>query len=295
MPNITSSHNTKNLVNIKSVLQDIYRIVEQRGDIFSEDDMIESASAAASHLFNYKFLETAICIKCVDNHKVVLDDYYDVWHVMYKDCLEGDELNDIIQTTKVELSEDGTGQVTYNDVYDVRRSLSHYSWNNMTLAHSIAGMVDACADDIGFHDCCNYTYSVKGDVMSVSPKDGYVIVVYRRILRDEDGDLLIPNIANVNEAIRTYVLWEMHEKEFNMHREGSVSRVDRYFARWQEQSAAAMSELMMPSLPEYVSMVSETNRYSKINDDPSRLHDYHYGGQEAYFGNDSDYYRSIPY
>jgi hypothetical protein len=289
----SSTYLQYNLVSIDSVLKDIYRVVDPRTGM-SEDDLKESAAAAAHHLFNYKFIEWAMCMRTIENYNVVTPRYYEIKGVFYKRCLDNNESADFIQTANLSFTEDEQGQLTKQTVYNVKRHISSREWIPMANGHSLATMMSTCTDCSGVAEACKYTYSVKGDTMSFSESEGYVMILYSRVLRDSEGNLLIPNIENVNEAIRAYVLMEVQMKDVIMHREGSLSIYDRFERRWQELSAIAQAELMMPSLPEWIDMIRDTNRL--IKEDPiERLYDSHYGPERIYLGNDADYYSQSRY
>ena len=106
--------------------------------------------------------------------------------------------------------------------------------------------------------------------MTCSAREGYVLFIYHRTPRDVDGDLVIPNLPLVNEALKAYVLMEIHERQMNMHRQGSINLYDRYHSKWERLSAAAQGEMMKPSLPEWVSIVRDNGFFQ--DDAPERIY-----------------------
>ena len=317
--------NTTGLIPLESVLQDIYRLVPQNGEGFTQDDMLESAASAAHHLYNYKFCEHAICVHEVINHKVTLPNYQEINAVLWRKCIdEGSSIGDIVETVDLSFCDDEAVQLTAKQIYKSISYANGIGWCYMDNVHSLETLIHLLDDetdlDLGSSTTDNayattttydsstgdvedvtttirdrdniggeagshrYTYSVTGNLMTTSTNSGHVLIVYKRVLRDEDGCLLIPNIATVNEAIKAYVIMEMHIRDEIMHRQGSESKVDRWTNRWERLSAAAVNEMMMPDLPEWVNIVSETNRIAKHNDNPDRHYGYHYGGQDYYLG-----------
>lgn len=293
MSALNNSMNTYKMVKLESVLQDIYRVVGTNTDV-SQDDLLESAASAMSHLYNYKLYERVIGIGIINNHKVVMPDFYQVDAVMYRSAITEEDIEKIGKTVQIDLSfvDDqlsplnpcdteviGTlGKISRKQLYQIKSSGQSMGWNHMTLTHSIATVLnmsqtmnsssDGCGEAGG---SCEYTYSLSGNVISTSQKDGLVLVVFTRTPRDADGDLVIPVIPLVNEALKSYVLMEIHERDMNMHVEGAMRLYDVYFTKWERLSAAAIGELNKLTYPEWIELVKQ-NRFFK-DDSPFRGYD----------------------
>ena len=297
-----NSLNTIKMIKIESVLQDVYRLIDQNAGV-TEDDILESAASAMSHLYNYKLYERALCILPVNNHQALLPDYYEILHAYYKPCVDScdlSNLDDIINTVQIDISgitsphtsltgnitsvtdENGAivGKLGQKTLFDVRKSATSGGWSNMALSHNIINQlailrtdtaVVQAEDPTGAATYCDYTYSVHGSIVTCSARQGFILLAYVRTPRDQDGDLIIPALPLVNEAIKSYILMEMHERSMNMHEQGAIGLYDRYFNKWERLSAAAMGELMKPSWPEWVAIVKD-NRYF-TDDAPERIYE----------------------
>lgn len=306
---ISTSTNLHSMISIDSVLQDVFRIVQQNVDIMGIDDIRESASFAATHLYTYKFYETALCVVPVMNHKAVIPNYYSIESVWFNENLDKNLYTDNIIIKDVILNQDGVGQLTPKSIFSVKNTLNKFMWVPANLGHSVAGMMgirdsfnkinsaisssqvsdnpylDSLQGEYkesNISDCCNVTFSVSNCILTLNKQEGYVAVIYKRLCRDEEGSLLIPNVPIVLEAIRAYVMWEISEAESFLHREGSESKAEKWLNRWEKLSTAASGKLMMPNLPEWVSTI-KTNRMI-TNDTYDRHYDYNWGNESFNFG-----------
>lgn len=117
---------------------------------------------------------------------------------------------------------------------------------------------------------CEYSYSIKGNVLTTSFDEGFVMVVYKRTPCDSEGDLVIPTVPLINEALKAYVLMEFHEKSMNMHEEGSVGLYDRYSRKWEVLAAAAVGSMLLPDEDEWVE-ISRMNTLFKT-EHPNKIY-----------------------
>lgn len=304
----TNSMNTYKMIPMESVLQDVYRLIGQNRDV-EENELLESAASAMSHLYNYKLYERVMCIGVVDNFKMVLPDFYQVDAVLYKSELSEQEFSSLPKTFQVDFSlvdndssslnycnvhtVEDVGRVSHKCLYHLKTSASRNGWTFMTLSHSIATQI-AIGSDVSskcIHGC-EYTYSISNNVMTVSENTGYVIVVLTRTPRDCDGKLLIPVVPLVNEALKAYILMELNERDMNMHKDGALGLYRLYAERWGYLSAAAVGQLNMLSFPESIELVKDSKYFR--NDSPFRGFDKS-GFEKTNIGYTDTSYFKIPF
>lgn len=283
--------NTYKLLPIESVLNDVYRVFESTNpDIMGESDLLESASRAAHYLYNHKYYEEAICMTSFDNFRTTVPDYRKIKMVFWKDTMDKSEYDDMISVTETDLTTD-PNTVTAKATYDLKRSVSKYSWNLAYPKHNVSTMVHINTN--GEHDIgssCQITYSVKECVMTVSKKDGYLLIVYDRLLRNEEGSLLIPFLPEVSNAIEAHVMMEIQKRQLNAHRDGSMSLYRMYKDEWHFYSEKARAKLLMLDLPEWVSMINETDKLVQGNDPLVRHVNEHNGPEYMNLGNSTTSY-----
>lgn len=281
-------------VSIDRAISDVYRIVDADHCVMSEEDILESATAAADHLSNYKMMETAICLRAVNNFHAELPTYHSITGVLWRDELDdNDDLTQSIETTITTLAEEGVSQVTTQQVYTLKADAASRGWHVALPGHSIPTMMHIDYPDISDGDCCRVTYSIDHSserLLQMSKSSGCVIIIYTRQISDSKGKRLVPNVPSVMEAIKAYVIAEIQMKESLAHREGSISLLDRWDEKWVNWSRQAAGQLMMLTYPEWVSLIAEGTRLIN-NEDPYRLIDEHYGPEHLNLGTGATQYR----
>jgi hypothetical protein len=237
----------------------------------SEEDLLESAADAASQLQTYRFKEKVLCLREIEDYYVhIPSDYYDIQAVLYTDAYPEEDIQKAIETTTVNLCE---SEVTKKNVTTLLETDFLNGWQWMNMGHSIKTMLDQCDTDVKppLGRSCNLTYSVNGNIITTSCRDGFVIIIYRRAIRDTDGHPMIPATQNVKEAIKAFVLMEYFERNMIHDDQGALGKFRIYAQRWENLAAAAVGDLMNVTLPEWVEVV-KTNRFFK-DDSPYRHFD----------------------
>ena len=285
-PNLNSSiGNTYKLVPIDSVLQDIYRVIDTSAtDSMSEDDILESASWAAHQIYNHKYFEDAICIAAYENHNLVLPDYRKIAGVFWRPEMSDDEFEETIGTMIVDMGE-SPYMVTSRNVYTTNAVPFIDAWNMAYPKHSVSTLVHMNANDqLSMGGNCSITYSVKECVLTMSKEKGFALVLYDRLLRNDEGQLLVPFIPQVPDAIRSFVLMEMHLRQLNSHRDGSAGLYRLFKDEWEVKQAEIRAKLMMLDLPEWISMNEETNKLIQGGDPYERHMMHNNPGESIYLG-----------
>lgn len=247
------------LIPVDAALLDIYRVVRsQSPDAMSEDDMKEAVYFAANQLYNHKYYENAMCIGALNNYKTVIPNYRKVLQVYWKPELNEGEMKDLITTTTTDsrVQEEDEGYITYKYPFALSQSRVPRSWTFCYPKHGVGQMMNSMD---GSMQGCHITYSLKQCILSLSKESGYVAVLYDRLLRNDEGELLMPVIPEFIDAIRSYVLMEISLRNVMQHTEGSIGLYDRFKDEWEKKQAEVRAKLMMLDLPEYISMINENN------------------------------------
>lgn len=288
-----SKNNTK-LIRLESVLADVYRLIDPNMGI-SEDDILESAASAMSHLYNYKIYEKAMCVRRVCNYKAALPtDFQSIESVMYTltkpddievktkdqsvcvtctatatdDCISADA-STIVTYTASNCNDDGEFEVTKKELFELLQCNCWNNWGYLMIGDHPATLAKICDSSPNLGCVCHHSFSLKGGMINTSFEEGYIAITYRRPPKDNEGKLLIPNLANTIEAIKAYVFMEIYQKKMHMSHQGAEGRYERYKLEWGYKFAEAMTEQMMPNLPEWYGILS-LNTMIK-NDPPSRI------------------------
>ena len=287
-----SNTNTTKLIKLESVLSDVYRLIDPNMGI-DEDFLLESAADAFSHMVNYKLEEKVLCLRRVDNHLVTMPSVWSsVEAVLYTadSTVCENTTTQVIDTTTTDLTQENTC-VCKSRLFEALKAPSLNNWMWLHNGHSLQAMSDMCDlwDVPPIGSKCDFTYSIEhgSNMMSISERTGWVIIIYKRGIYDEDGNALIPQIPLVNKAIRAHVLMEIYERRMMLDDQGSVGKFDRYFNMWERLSASAVGEMMIPDLPEWIE-ITKLNRYFK-DDSPYRHFD-NTGYEHTNIGRNSIYF-----
>jgi hypothetical protein len=134
--------NTYRLVSIKSIVSDYYTIFDSTNpDIFTEDQILETASRAAHMLYNHKLYEESICITGFNNYTITLPPYRKIKSVFFKHDLSESEYSSLVSISDTVISE-GESQTVVK--YPVSYKKADYV-NNWIMAfpkHNLSGMIN---------------------------------------------------------------------------------------------------------------------------------------------------------
>jgi hypothetical protein len=89
---------------------------------------------------------------------------------------------------------------------------------------------------------------------------GTVLLTYRRLPKDSEGNVLIPNNEILKEALFHYGMLKFWLSRFTVKEDGAESRMAFHKSQWQVYSTRAVGELNMPSTMTLENIKSLTNR-----------------------------------
>jgi hypothetical protein len=236
------------VVSIKTALFNIYQQLPNN-ELIDEGYVKDKAIYAATALLNHKYYSHNVCIKVIDNHKAELpSNYHNIDFVLYKEDLDDTlDLNNpkVISITDNDYSEVNTKIIT--KVID-----TNLGWNYMYLGKAQQAITQR--NCIG--GSCNEYYSLTFDNQLLTTiNQGYVAIFYTGLPYNEEGDLMIPFNQAFIDAIESYVLMCYFMRLYNMGQEGAERRAMTYTNKWQSLYLNVKSNLMMPTMSEYVNMI----------------------------------------
>jgi hypothetical protein len=260
------------MVSIRRVLADVYTLIDQNMGV-TEDVLMEWAATGLAHFYNYKVLEEAICFRRVENHQTVVPtNMVDILSVMYlldsqteigdRPCPDDKPHSECISVTDTKyLNDEKT--VSKKKLYELKTDPKWTAWKYLSVGNSHATLSLMNEDCPNIGAICEHTFMLTGtDVIRTTFEKGWIAIHYRRPPIDENGDFLIPDIPNVSEALLSYVLMKIFQKQKHMGVQGAKGEYNDYRREWQEFFVAGESELMMPSLPEWYNII-KLNRMFK--------------------------------
>lgn len=255
-------------IKLQTVLIDAFRIADGHSGI-THDDVLEAAAAGWEHMFNYSIYQNMMSVKKITTpHKVDLPSkWHQIHYVMYKPLTDTTSSEDETIKTSITACDE---EVTERDAVELKTTLINTGWQYMMPGHSSNAMAYMSSDSPCLGCPCDHSFEIEAKCcMTVSPKEGYVMIFYRRPPMDENGDYLIPDMAEVKLALKNYVMMEINERLWNQGESGAQGRYLQYLRQWEITNAAAIGQMLKPSLSELYAIATQ-NRLVRT-DSPARM------------------------
>lgn len=276
------------MIPLDSVLKDVYMLLKE-SDV-NEDLVMEFAIRAMEHLSTYKTYEHKVCILKVDNFQAPFPaGMLGIEAVLYRANIQNyEEYIYVTQDLRVDVNEETheTEDKKYTfKILDFKQLgfLKQKGWQYLGLSNSPFDRSILCNTDAMLHSTCSEFYypDTTNDRFITSFQEGYIAVAYYAYPMNEEGQFLIPDNPLVLEAVLSYVLSKTYQRLWNMSVQGAEGKHKYYLQQWQELCAAAVGQMMMLSLPDYIN-VDKNNRFFK-NGSPLRIFG-GYGKERVNFG-----------
>ena len=260
------------LIPLESVLKDTYMLLKDT-DI-SEDLVMEFAVRGMEHMVVYQTYEKAVCILRVENSQVAYPHgMLGIEGVMYKAQMDKQDeqffatsnLNVAFEYDKVYGELKLTSKCEEYHIVDFRmQRFGNCGWKYLSLSNNSWDRSILCDTSANLHSSCGQWF-IPDNTNSrfiTSFDKGWIAVAYYRFPMNEAGQFLVPDHPLYNEALDTYVLYKISQRQWHMSVQGAETRYKHYLDKWEELAAAAVGELMMPSLPDYIN-IDKQNRFFK--------------------------------
>ena len=115
--------------------------------------------------------------------------------------------------------------------------------------------LDSTCDD-------TYTITKSGEIIT-SFESGYICVSYLSEPVDDNGDLLIINDADVQNALATYVMWRLWETKMHLHEENAIRISMMYLDRWEKLAKKIKGKINIKTL-DSVALSSYQHRFRNL-------------------------------
>ena len=282
-------------VPLKSVLKDIYMLLREHE--ISEDIVMEFAIRGMEQLMVYRMFEKAVCFLRVENNQA---DYphgvYGVEGVLYKLADKASNEMQVILTADLyipsnvenELITEATNRSSIK-ITDFRQIniLNDKGWRHLPVSNNTFDRSILCHPDRVGASCGDWFIPDNSNNRFITSfTDGYLAVAYYRFPQNEKGEFLIPDVPEVAEAIKAYVLMIVFQRLWHGSKQGADQKYRHYLEQWQQLAAAAVGKMMMLSLPEYINL-DKQNKFFR-DDAPEKIYggfgkeNVNFGGAERY-------------
>jgi hypothetical protein len=232
---------------------------------------------AASGLTTFKWFQHELCIVPVENYRAKLPNGIQMLEfVMYKQ-FSPSHYHQQIKTLTSECADCGTDSehtviVTKNLVKDFMSCKSCLNgWDFLEMSHSVLSNIPSrfktCADSPSLCKCSNsFTMDYQNALIRTTFESGSVLIAYRTVAKDDEGNMLIPNVTEVKDALMTYMKMKYWEVEDFKGTQGAFNRLQTYKKEWEHTAANAKMRQIMPLEEGYIK-IAKSNRLFH-NDSP---------------------------
>lgn len=244
---------TKKFISINSVVPDILDTTDE--SLFSIADAIEFASKAMSQLDIYETFEEAVSIVRVSDYQADLPcGLLQVNQILYKKDFN---------FTEADACECKNANQVYKDFAAKNFISCDYVSNNWSplRASTNAFLVSVlCPNSPNLITNCQHEFTIlpTGKVIT-SFKDGWIIVAYLRAPMDEEGHFLIPDDEELIQSLRTYIMYRLWEKRWNMKEEGSRERFEYYRNQWGMYKGLIRGKFKLPTTDQWQNIIEYSN------------------------------------
>ena len=240
-------------ISINSIVPDILDTTDE--SLFSIADAIEFASKAMAQLDIYETYEEAVSIVRVDNYQASLPyGLLQVNQILYK--------RDFKFTEKDECECKAANKV-YKDFsakYFIHCDYVSQNWAPLRASTNAFLVSVLCPNSPNLITSCQYEYTIlpSGKIVT-SFKEGWIIIAYLRAPMDEDGHFLIPDDEELIQALRTYIMYRLWEKRWNMKEDGSRERFEYYRNQWGMYKGMIRGKFKLPSADQWQNIIEYSN------------------------------------
>lgn len=263
------------MIPLESVLTDVHLMINNES--IKEDFVMENAIRALEHLSVYKTYDFAVCLLRVENNQVTFPNgMLGIEHVLYlKDASEYSERRFILQQAVTDIVDVSWHAVEYNVRYEAKvtnfvglpRHFESHGWAYLPLSDRNFDKSVLCNPELQTCGSCGdwwYPDTVR-DRFITSFESGYIAVTYYRYPQNEEGQFLIMDQPDVKQAIYTYVMTKIFERQWLNNVEGAERKYQHFNRQWGVYYAAAIAALIKPSLPEIINGDRMNTLFKKDN------------------------------
>lgn len=248
MPNNT-------FVSIKSVLYDLSTVLPEQE--FDQTLMLEWAHKALRKLNSNAKLASSVCILNVQNHKTVVPpDLKYIVQLAYKTY--ADISNVDMENLRSSLGIDLTRNANIYNNLPLRAvellTTRATNWKPLRAStnsffQSITCPVDIYPDMYFDYTCshCTEEYQLLPDLsLTTTLREGLILLAYLHYYKDSEGYEMIPDEANIAEAIFHYCLYRYYTVKAIVKEQGAAQERDYHLGRFEILLAKGSANINMP-------------------------------------------------
>jgi len=243
----------KQFISINSIVPDILDTTDE--GLFSIADAVEFASKAMGQLDIYETFEEAVSIVKVENHQAFLPcGLLQVNQILYKLDFN------MTENDKCECKAANQVYKDFSSKYFLTCDYVNKNWAPLRASTNSFLVSVLCPNSPNLHTSCQHEFTIlpTGKIVT-SFKEGWIIISYLRAPMDEEGNFLIPDDEELIQALRTYIMYRLWEKRWNMKEEGSRERFEYYRNQWGMYKGLIRGKFKLPSADQWQNIIEYSN------------------------------------
>ncbi len=240
-------------VSIRTVLYDISTMLDPKE--WNEANMLEWAYRALRKNKANKIYTNKVALLDVIEHKFPLpEDLRYLHQIAYKICSTTELLEDIKESIGMTDEEWDDSTIPYRALISYYNSAS-LNWKPLLLSSSPFALAMHCGYGLPKCTHCEHTYAVAEDfVVTTSLKEGKVLIAYLAYPQNDDGDALIPDNADLRDAIMHYCLYRHYlGRSLKAMGEDQAANQQKewHLSMYEVLSAKSKGAIDLPTMAEY--------------------------------------------
>lgn len=244
---------TNKFISINSVVSDILDTSDE--SLFSIADVIEFASKAMAQLDVYETYEEAVSIIRVDNYQSFLPcGLLQVNQILYKKDFN------LSEEDKCECKSANQVYKDFSSKYFISSDYVTKNWLPLRASTNPFLVSVLCSNSPNLVTSCQHEFTIlpTGKVVT-SFKEGWLIVSYLRAPMNDEGEFLIPDDEELIQSLRTYIMYRLWEKRWNMKEEGARERFEYYRNQWGLYKNMIRGKFKLPITDQWQNIIEYSN------------------------------------
>ena len=257
---------------IDSVLFDVTSLIQEKE--FNHKKFKEWAVLGFKKFPTYQKYREMFYISVVSDHKVPLPENFihplQIAYVNTTDINNTSLLEELKIVMNFDSSKHNSSLQYITDPESLPKKaaslIQTYSWKPLRLGSStfskIVDVPEGALYSAYNSSCleCEHTYSIDHDCITTSFKDGYILIAYLGYHLDKDGNILIPDLPELKEAIVHFILYRYWLAKANLKEQGAMQMAQMNLSRYALLKAKASAELSAPTIDQLENILNRTNR-----------------------------------
>lgn len=249
-------------VSIRTILYDISTMLDSKE--WNEANMLEWAFRALRKNKATTVYTTKVAFRnCIDHKFPLPSDLKFLNQIAYRICTQEDLIEEVKEVLGLNADEFANSSIPYSAVVNLYNA-GFRRWTPLRLSSSPFASSIHCHVGIPPTPKCEHDYTVDETLtVTTSLKEGQILISYLAYPQTEDGEALIPDNADLKDAIMHYCLYR-HYMSKSLKAMGTDQFADNqrswHLSMYETLSAKAAGDSKLPTINQLENMKRQGNR-----------------------------------